>query len=46
MQILYFLISTAICFQIKTIIKPNLKLYNSHNRNDNKFNHYLSLITL
>lgn len=41
MKILYLLLSTVYCFQIKPIIKPNLKLYSSPN---NKLNGYLELI--
>jgi len=41
MKILYLLLSTVYCFQIKPIIKPNLKLYSSPN---NKLNDYLDLI--
>jgi len=44
MRILYFLLSSVCCFQIKPVIKLNLKLYNSPNKIDNKFNSYLSLI--
>lgn len=40
MRILYFLLSTVSCFQIKPIIKPNLKLFSSPNKLDS----YLSLI--
>jgi geranylgeranylglycerol-phosphate geranylgeranyltransferase len=49
MRIIYFLLSIVSCFQIKPIIKPNIKLYGeSNNLNNfkinNKINDYLSLI--
>ena len=40
MRILYFLISTVSCFQLKSYIKPNLRLFNTPKKLDG----YLSLI--
>jgi geranylgeranylglycerol-phosphate geranylgeranyltransferase len=42
MRIIYFFLSIVSCFQIKPIIKPNIKLYSISNKN--KVNDYLSLI--
>lgn len=42
MRFIYFFIPIVSCFQIKQIIKPNLKLYSKPN--ENKLPEYLSLI--